>query len=260
MNRIVALTLAAGLLAAACSSSGGSQQPSLPAGAAGGTVSSASAAAVPVPSPIQGCVPVCNPPGITRPGSIPERPYKTQWFFGGQMVITPSEPWSIHEDSTGEFALTLDAAPQNSVLFWEDVYPTKHDKRVPGVSMTVKGLLGWLRKSPRLDVSAPHQGKIGSGLPATVVDVTVAKDAKNEDPGCPSAGACVLWLGFPQWDGTWGIADPQIQRFYLSDVSYGGKKHMFVAVVYPDNPADMKEFMSHAKDLMATVQVPATSA
>jgi len=140
------------------------------------------------------------------------------------------------------------------------VYPTKHDKRVPGVSMTAKGLLGWLRKSPRLDVSAPHQGKIGSGLPATVVDVTVAPDAKNEDPGCPSAGACVLWLGFPQWDGTWGIADPQIQRFYLSDVSYGGKKHLFVAVVYPDNPADMKEFLSHAKDLMATVQVPATPA
>jgi hypothetical protein len=44
-------------------------------------------------------------------------PYKTQWFFGGQMVITTREPWSIHEDSTGEFALTLDAAPQNSVLF-----------------------------------------------------------------------------------------------------------------------------------------------
>ena len=34
------------------------------------------------------------------------------------MVITPREPWSIHEDSTGEFSLTLDAAPVNSVLFW----------------------------------------------------------------------------------------------------------------------------------------------
>jgi hypothetical protein len=140
------------------------------------------------------------------------------------------------------------------------VYPTKNDKRVPGVSTTVKGLLGWLRKSSRLDVSAPRPGKIGSSLRATVVDVTVDPRAKNEDPGCPSAGACVLWLGFPQWDGTWGIADPQVQRFYLSDVSYGGKKHLFVAVVFPDNPADMKEFMSHAKDLMATVQVSATSA
>src|SRR5215831_13461921 len=118
MYRIVVLTLAAGLLAAACSSSGGSQQPSHPAGAAGGTPHSASAAPVPVPSPIKGCVPACNPAGLTRPGSIPVGPYKTQWFFGSQMVITPSEPWSIHEDSTGEFALTLDSAPQNSVLFW----------------------------------------------------------------------------------------------------------------------------------------------
>ena len=259
MNRIVVLTLVAGLLGAACSSSGGSQQPSPPAGAAGGTAPSASAAAVPVPSPIQGCVPDCNSPGLTRPGKIPEGPYKTQWFFGGQMVITPSEPWSIHEDSTGEFALTLDAAPENSVLFWEDVYPTEHDILVPGVSMTVKGLLGWLRKSPRLDVSAPRPGKIGNGSPATVVDVTIAKGARNEDPGCPTR-TCVLWLGFPQWDGTWGIAEPQIQRLYLSDVSYGGRKHLFVAVVYPDDPRDMKEFLPHAKDLMATVQVPATSA
>jgi hypothetical protein len=195
MKRMVVLVLAAGLLGAACSSSGGSQQPSPPAGAAGGAVPSAGTAA-PVPSPIQGCVPDCNPPGLTRPGKIPGGLYKTQWFFGGQMVITPGEPWSIHEDSTGEFALTLDAAPEDSVLFWEDVYTTEHDKRVPGVSMTVKGLLGWLRKSPRLDVSAPRPGKIGSGPPATVVDVTVATGTKNEDPGCPTH-ACVLWLGFP---------------------------------------------------------------
>ena len=66
--------LAAGLLGAACSSSGGSQQPSPPAGAAGGAVPSAGTAA-PVPSPIQGCVPDCNPPGPTRPGKIPGGPY-----------------------------------------------------------------------------------------------------------------------------------------------------------------------------------------
>jgi len=92
-----------------------------------------------------------------------------------------------------------------------------------------------------------------------LVDVTVARDAKNEYPGCPTH-VCVLWLGFPQWDGTWGIAEPQIQRLYLSDVSYGGRKHLFVAVVYPDDPRDMKEFLPHAKDLIATVQAPATSA
>jgi hypothetical protein len=261
MNRIVVLILAAGLLSAACSSAGGPGQPSPSAGAAGGAASSAaaSARAAPVPKPIRGCVPACNPPGLTRPGRIPERPYEAQWFFGGQMVITPGEPWSIHEDSTGEFALTLDAAPENSVLFWEDVYPSNDDVRVPGVSLTVRGLLGWLKATLRLHVSAPRPGTIGRDLPATVVDVTVAKGAKNEDPDCPTR-ACVLWLEFPQWDVSWGIAEPQVQRFYLSEVSYGGQKHLFVAVVYPNDPGDMRKFLPHAEKLIATVQVPASPA
>jgi hypothetical protein len=262
MNRAVGLLLAVALLAAGCSSHDASPAPSpsvkATAGAAPATTAPATAALA--PQPIKGCVPTCNQPGITRPGSIPERPYKTQWFFGGQMVITPSEPWSIHEDSTGEFSLTLDANPVNSVLFWEDVYPIDaHGQRVSSVPLTVKGLLGWLRKTPRLHVSAARRGTIGDGLPATVVDVTVAKGTKNEDPGCPSH-ACVLWLSYPQWNLSWGIAEPQVQRFYLSDVTYGGRKHLFVAVVYPDKPGEMNTFLPHAKKLIATAQVPATHA
>jgi hypothetical protein len=267
MNRAVGLLLAVGLLAAACSSQGGSPGPSPSVTAAAGATSPAAspgstapATEALAPQPIKGCVPVCNPPGLTRPGPIPEKPYKTQWFFGSQMVITPREPWSIHEDSTGEFSLTLDAAPVNSVLFWEDVYPVNKDgSRVNGVPLTVKGMLAWLRKTPRLNVSAPRPGTIGRGLPATVVDVTVAKGTKNEDPGCPSR-ACVLWLSYPQWDLSWGIAEPQVQRFYLSEVSYGGRKHLFVAVVYPDKPQEMKSFLRHAKRLLATARVPAANA
>ena len=259
MNRMMVLILAAGLLGAACSSSGGTQQPSPPAAAAGGAASStaAPATAAPVPQPIQGCVPACNTPGLTRPGEIPEGPYKTQWFFGGQMVITTREPWSIHEDSTGEFGLMPDTAPENDVLFWEDVYPIEHNKRVPGVPLTVKGLLGWLQKTPRLHVSAPHPGTIGRSLPATVVDVTIAKGAKNEDPACPTH-TCIDFLGYPQWDANFGISEPQIQRFYLSDVTYGGRKHLFIAVIYPNDPRNMKEFLPPAEKLIATVQVPAT--
>jgi hypothetical protein len=259
MNRIVILIVAAGLLSAACSSSGSQQQPPPAAAAAGRTASStaAPAEAALVPKPIQGCVPVCNPPGLAQPGKIPERPYKTQWFFGAEMVITPSEPWSIHEDSTGEFSLTSDAAPDNDVLFWEDVYPIEDNKRVPGVPLTVKGLLAWLRTTPRLDVSAPRPGMIGRSLPATVVDVTIAKGATNEDPGCPTR-TCVDFLGYPQWDLNFGISEPQIQRFYLSNVTYGGRKHLFIAVIYPNDPRDMNKFLPHGEKLIATVQVPAT--
>jgi hypothetical protein len=121
------------------------------------------------------------------------------------------------------------------------------------------GLLAWLRDNRRLDVSKPRPGTIGEDLPATIVDVTVDPAARNEDRGCPT-DTCILWLGFPQWDGLWGIAEPQVQRFYLSDATYGGKTHLFVAVVYPDDPRDMDAFLPHAKDLLASVQVPAAAA
>ena len=122
--------------------------------------------------------------------------------------------------------------------------------------MTVDGLLDWIHKDPRLEATPPQRGQIWD-LPATIIDVTISKGAKNEDPACPT-DTCVLWLGFPQWDGSWGIAEPQVQRLYLSDVTYGGTTHLFVAVVYPDDPADMEAFSPQGEDLLATVQVPAT--
>jgi hypothetical protein len=64
-----------------------------------------------------------------------------------------------------------------------------------------------------------------------------------------------------QWDGDWGIAGKQVQRFYLADVTYGGVGHLFVAVVYPEDPADIETFASRGeKHLLATVRVPASSA
>jgi len=234
---VVAL-LALALMSAACGSESAQDSTTPAANTPTPTEASDTVSEAPVPDPIEGCVPACNPPGISEPGALPTGPYETEWFFGGEMVISPKEAWSAHEDSTGEFAVDLGSAPENGIYFWEDIYPAKNEKPVNGVPMTTDGLLDWMRNDPRLVVSKPHQGAIGE-LPATVVDVSIAKDAKNEDPGCPTE-ACVLFLGFPQWDDVWGIAKPQVQRFYLSDVTYGGKSHLFVAVVYPDDPSDMK--------------------
>jgi hypothetical protein len=174
------------------------------------------------------------------------------------MVITLAEPWNVHEDSTGEFALELGSTPQNAVYFWEDVYPFANGERVDGVPMTVDGMLDWIREDPRLEATKPHRGRIGD-LPATVVDVSISEDAPNEDPTCP-VDVCIGWLGFPQWEGEWGIAGQQVQRVYLSDVTYGEQSHLFVALIYPDLPWDMAFFAAHAEDLLATVQVPSTKA
>lgn len=250
------------LIAAGCSSTASQDEAASTGPSSSGTATgpAPSPSFAPVPDPIQGCVPSCNQAGLSQPGAVDPGPYETQWFFGGEMVITLDEAWGVHEDSTGEFALELGSDPAFLLLFWEDVYPVVHERRVRGVPMTTDGLLRWMRDDPRLAVSAPHQGEIGDGISATIVDVSIAAAAKNDDPGgCPT-DVCALWLGFPQWEGSWGIARPQVQRFYLSDVAYGGKTHLFVAVVYPDDPADMETFLPHAKDVIDSVQVPATAA
>jgi hypothetical protein len=182
-------------------------------------------------------------------------PYETRYFFGGRMRVTFTGPWRSTEDSTGEFNAMPAATPQNAVFFWEDVYPVRHGNRVNAVPLTAAGLLQWLQSEPALRTSAPSIGRIGK-LPATVVDVSVAGNAKNEDPHCPTR-ACVLFLGFPQWNGDWGIAYTQLQRFYLADVEYGGVKHLFVAVIYPDKGADLKSFAKVGEPLLRTVRVPA---
>lgn len=173
------------------------------------------------------------------------------------MVVTLDEPWNVHEDSTGEFALEFESGSDNFVVFFEDVYPIENGRRVRGVQMTVDGFLDWLEQDPRLEMSRSRRGTIGSDLPATIVDVTVSSEATSEEPGCPTV--CVLWLGYPQWEESWSILQSQVQRFYLTDVSYGGTKHLFIAAVQVD-PADIETFLPHAESLLATVQVPATEA
>jgi hypothetical protein len=58
----------------------------------------------------------------------------------------------------------------------------------------------------------------------------------------------------------WGIASAQLQRFYLSDVEYGGKRHLSVAAIYLDYGSDMKSFAKVGEQLLRTVRVPAVPA
>jgi hypothetical protein len=173
------------------------------------------------------------------------------------MWLTLDDGWTSREDSTGEFALSPRSSPDDQdVLFWEDVYPVEDGERVQGVPRSTAGLLDWMMANPNLEVAAPTRGAIGD-IPATVVDVRVADDAVNDDPNCP-VQACANFLGFPQWDGVWGLAAPA--RFYLSDVTYGGRQHLFVAAIYAENPADLKTLGAAAERLIASVRVAADPA
>ena len=125
--------------------------------------------------------------------------------------------------------------------------------------LTTDGVVGWLRANPNLSVTAPREGTIGSDLPATVVDVSVADKAVNDDPGCP-AKPCANFLGFPQWGEPYGIAGGGVTRFYFSDVKYGGKTHLLVAAVEGVDKAQLDAGLPTAERLIESVTVPADPA
>ena len=178
------------------------------------------------------------------------------------MTVVFDRGWSVGEDSTGEFASAENRTPDLRVIFWEDVFPTRHKQgltRLNGVPGTADGVVGWLRANPNLSVSSPSKGTIGSELPATVVDVSVAKKADNDDPGCP-AKPCANFLGFPQWGEPYGIAGGGVTRFYFSDVKYGGKAHLFVAAVEGIDEAKLDAGLPAAERVIESAKVPADPA
>ncbi len=211
-------------------------------------------------SNIPGCAPQCLPRRWSAPGSLPTGTYQTKYFFAGQMKLSFARGWFSAEDSTGEFAAYANKNRNSRVVFWEDVYTTKPGsrERVGPPRRTAASLLSWLQGNPNLTVSRPTSGRIGA-IRARVVDVGVAEDAVNDDPGCP-AKACANFLGYPQWGETYGIAGKWISRFYLADVRYGGKQHLFVAVFEVAGPAQLRAFLPEAKKVIASVRVPASSA
>jgi hypothetical protein len=125
-------------------------------------------------------------------------------------------------------------------------------ERVGDVGPGANDLAAWLTTNPDLRVTDPTDGRIGL-LPATVMDVTVSDRAANTDPECPVA-VCVDVFGFPQWDGVWGVATDAVVRVYLADVAYGGRTHLFVALIDP--AAIDPEFLADAERLLSTVRVP----
>ena len=210
--------------------------------------------------PIPGCAPQCLVRHGTVPGSLPNGTYQTKFFFAGQMKLSFARGWFSAEDSTGEFAANSRKNPDSRIVFWEDVYTTKPGslQRVGPPRRTAASLLAWLQANPNLTVSKPTSGRIGA-VRARVVDVGVADDAVNDDPGCP-AKPCANFLGYSGWDEPYGIAGKSISRFYLADVRYGGKQHPFVAVIEVAGTAQLRAFLPDAKKVIASVRVPAVSA
>jgi hypothetical protein len=177
------------------------------------------------------------------------------------MTLSFTKGWFSGEDSTGEFAAWPKRNPDARVIFWEDVYAVQasspeHWQRVGPLRPTSASLLASLQMNPNLTVSKPRSGKIGT-IRARVVDIGVSDGAVNDTTGCP-VKACVNFVRFPQWDGPYGVGTNGVSRVYLSDVRYGGQRHLFVAVIEAVGRAQLNAFLPTAKKVIATVRVPAS--
>jgi hypothetical protein len=129
------------LLASACN--GGSAEPEGATGTNGAGTPTTTTTTTSPPAEIRGCVPQCVA-GITEPGDLPAGEYQTEWFFGGEMLLTFDAGWTSGEDSTGEFTVSPIEATENGIFFWEDVYPVEEGRARRGRAAHC----GW---APRLD-------------------------------------------------------------------------------------------------------------
>jgi hypothetical protein len=209
---------------------------------------------------IRGCVPECVD-GVAQPGRLVGS-YTTQYFFDGHLIVKFDKPWESQEDQAVEFS----AAPfgkwnVHRVLFWSDIYPVEMDNnhelhRAKGVPTTTDGWLQWLKANPNLQVTDPRSVTIGEDdIPAKVVDIASSDEAVNMDPMCPDK-PCQEILSWPNSDVFYGFSGSWVLRMYLSDISYGGKKHLLAVAIEGQDPEDLKAFAPTAERVIASARAP----
>jgi hypothetical protein len=263
MRRIVGLAIVS-LLAAACSGSGGgsaSSSPSIvasPSSSAPASASTAAEATKPAPTPIPGCLPGCVRPDLIRPGALPAGDYTTKHFFGEQLTVTVPAGWTSFEDSTGEFGLRPSSTEAAKLMFWLDVYPIVGgtSQKVDGFDGTAASLVDWIEHNPNVKVTKKGEGKIGD-LDATVLELALAPNATNDDPGCPAEiQPCVSLVSFPQWDGFYGVAGPFHVRIVAADASWGGESHAVYAVIDADTDDAFAGLAPAATEMIEGARLP----
>jgi hypothetical protein len=224
------------ILAAACSNGTSTGTPAVTQGQNASALSSV-ASASPAVTPIPGCLPGCESPGLTRPGELQAGDYTTRYFFGGHLTVTVPDAWTSEEDSTGEFKLI--PAPNNDrrLIFWIDIYPIVDPGTTPleGFDGRASSLMDWVAANPNLEVINQGTALIG-GLEARSLELGRSAKAKNVDPGCPETlKPCVGLFGFPQWEGYYGVGGPFHIRIIGVDATWGGEPHAVYAVIDADN-------------------------
>jgi hypothetical protein len=174
----------------------------------------------------------------------------TSGFLAGAMTVHLGKGWNVLEDSRLHFSAAANS-PDYRVLWSIDASPVHAGVKVGGVPSAAAPLIRWLRVNPDLRVVEARGSRIGSKLPARVVDVVLAPGAVNDDPGCP-ARACVNFLRFYGAAEPYGIAGDDAIRFYFANIKSNGKRHLLIVAIEARNRADLTARLPAAERLIHT--------
>lgn len=236
------MLVSAVLAVAGCSTAGPSTATSSPSPAP-------SEASFTVADGLQGCYPGCYGYQRVTPGPLPAGTYTTKYFLAGELSLELGEGWNGIEDSTGELKLLFPGETMGGNYSYGAAF--RVDDIVvgpPGTDVTstpdVKGWLGFFQSDPRVVVSEPAPGMIGS-LPATVVDVQLI----------PQALLAELWRQ-EKFDHNDGIGGGDVYRFWLADVEYGGEPHLLTVYIESGGDDDLQAKVAQLEPVLSSFQAP----
>ncbi len=131
--------------------------------------------------------------------------------------------------------------------------------RVESVPRTTAAMAAWLSKRQNVRVTRATPATVGAAhLPATVVDISIAPDAKKRRPRLPGQRLHSV-SHLAEW-GTniYGIGRPEVVRPYLSDVVYEGARHLFAVAIEATGQAELEDFTRIASPLIKSATGPLT--
>jgi hypothetical protein len=207
-------------------------------------------------------------------GCSPDAPCKLSagtWTLTGQfsfivgMQVTVPDGWQSTEQDAGEFNLWPNDHPNDHLFMVKDIAAVRSDgsmKQVEGVPQTEEGLISFWRQDPNLVVSKSTSTTIGDGIDATAYVITVSRDAKFKDPGCPAYPRCADFFTDPaHWDGgVYGIGAPAAVRLYFAAIGSGADEHLLVIGLEGENPAALERLTKDATPIIDSIRLPSTMA
>jgi hypothetical protein len=220
----------------------------------------ASAAAGAGASMRSGTNPKCLRPGGDAPGVLRGGVYVTRCFLPGMRVTVP-RGWAGIEDSPIEFKIQPDNAPNQDVpafRFWIDPHaaPACGVRFLPVDVSTPTKMVSWLKSNKNLIVTDVHRTTIAGHIPATSVELNVARRAPRCDPSCPAA--CIGYFifrapGITPTD-TYGTGPGEPVRLYFAQI--GRPTHLFAFNVDTQNKHVFAKLSRVATRILATLRFP----